>query len=105
VFLTKAKTLKRKRDEKLKMEARIIEKLTSAFSPELLDVVDDSESHRGHGGFREGEQTHFNVKMRAAAFDGKSRVAAQRMVMSELKPEFALGLHALALDVKGTESA
>ena len=83
------------------MEERIISKLTEEFTPSLLEVVDDSEAHRGHGGWREGGGTHFNVKIRAEAFTDLSRVAAQRAVMKALKAEFEDGLHALALDVGG----
>jgi BolA protein len=83
------------------MEQRIRAKLTKAFSPVELQVVDDSEAHRGHGGYREGGNTHFNVSIKAAAFNGLSRVAAQRLVYAELKPEFEDGLHALALTVSG----
>ena len=81
------------------MEERIIGKLRDAFQPSLLEVVDDSEAHRGHGGWREGGGTHFNVKIRAAAFEGLNRVAAQRKVMQALQAEFVDGLHALSLDV------
>lgn len=86
------------------MQDRIEQKLKAAFSPVLLEVVDDSESHRGHGGWREGGGTHFNVKIRAVAFDGLSRVARQRLVYAELKQEFDEGLHALALDVAAPET-
>tara|TARA_R110002124_G_scaffold112757_2_gene266990 strand:+ start:2598 stop:2852 length:255 start_codon:yes stop_codon:yes gene_type:complete len=81
------------------MEARIIAVLQSVFAPDELIVVDDSEAHRGHGGYREGGGSHFNVKIRASAFAGQSRVAAQRAVMKALSAEFADGLHALSLDV------
>ena len=81
------------------MEERIIGKLRDAFQPSLLEVVDDSEAHRGHGGWREGGGTHFNVKIRASAFEGLNRVAAQRKVMQALQAEFVDGLHALSLDV------
>ena len=81
------------------MEERIIGKLRDAFQPSLLEVVDDSEAHRGHGGWREGGGTHFNVKIRASAFEGLNRIAAQRKVMQALQAEFDDGLHALSLDV------
>lgn len=81
------------------MEARIIAALQAAFDPTELIVDDDSEAHRGHGGYREGGGTHFNVKMRSETLRGMSRVAAQRSVMSALKSEFEDGLHALSLDV------
>lgn len=82
------------------MRARIITHL-AALSPTHLDVVDESENHRGHGGWREGGETHFRVTIRAAAFDGLTRVACHRKVNELLADEFARGLHALAIDAKG----
>lgn len=72
-------------------------KLTAALSPERLEIVDDSESHRGHGGYREGGESHFNMEIVAAAFDGASRVARQRMVFDVLSEELAGPVHALSL--------
>lgn len=83
------------------MHARITAKLQAEFSPAELNVVDDSDAHRGHAGYREGGGTHFNVMMRAASLNGMSRVAQQRLVMKALKAEFDDGLHALALDLGG----
>ncbi len=77
-------------------------KLRAAFAPEYLEVVDDSETHRGHGGYREGGETHFNVVIRAAAFNGLSRVARQRAVNRALAEELSGPVHALALKVDGT---
>lgn len=85
------------------MKQRIEAKLTEAFSPVELTVVDDSEAHRGHGGYREGGNTHFNVAIKASAFNGLSRVAAQRLVYGALRSEFDDGVHALALTVTGTD--
>lgn len=85
------------------MQQRIHRKLTEAFAPVELQVIDDSESHRGHSGYREGGNTHFNVVIRAEAFNGLSRVAAQRLVYAALKQELDDGIHALALTVSGTE--
>ena len=80
------------RDE---IEAR----LQAAFAPRALEVVDDSERHRGHAGYREGGDTHFNVRMRAIAFKGKSRLARHRAVHDALGPELMARIHALALDL------
>lgn len=82
----------------------ISQKLRAAFSPSHLDVIDDSEAHRGHGGWREGGETHFHVVIEAEAFNGQSRVARQRAVYAALKEELAGPVHALSLDVKGTQS-
>ena len=82
--------------------ARIEAKLRAAFGPEHLEVVDESESHRGHAGWREGGETHFRVVMRAAALDGLGRVERSRAVHRVLADELAGGVHALALDLSGS---
>lgn len=85
----------------MSMADRIRSKLETAFAPDLLEVIDESESHRGHGGWREGGETHFRVRIRAAAFDGLSRVAQHRAINAALAEEMAGPVHALALDVAG----
>ena len=77
----------------------IEEKLRNAFATNALDVVDDTESHRGHAGFTEGVESHFNVRIRSVDFKGMSRVARHRAIHSALGPELIASIHALALDV------
>jgi BolA protein len=74
-------------------------KLAAAFQPEHLEVIDESESHRGHGGWREGGSTHFRVVMRSAALTGMSRIERSRAVHRTLETELTGGVHALALDL------
>lgn len=74
-------------------------KLVAALSPAVLDVVDDSESHRGHGGYQEGGESHYNLRIRASSFEGKSRIQRHRMVHTALGPELIGRIHALALDL------
>ena len=62
----------------------IHERLTAAFAPRELVVVDDSESHRGHAGYQEGGQSHFNVRMRTQAFGRMDRIARHRAVIAVL---------------------
>ena len=78
----------------------IRQKLQAAFSPERLDVVDDSEKHRGHAGYQEGGQSHFEVAIRAPAFAEMSRVARERAVHKALGPELIGRIHALALRIE-----
>ena len=75
----------------------ITRKLTLTFAPTELEVVDDSERHRGHSGYREGGETHFSVRIVAEAFTGKSRIERHRMINSVLADELVGGVHALAL--------
>jgi BolA protein len=75
----------------------IAEKLTKAFAPASLDVVDESHQHVGHAGHREGGETHFRVYIVAEAFRGKSRLERHRMINETLVGELAGGVHALAI--------
>lgn len=74
-------------------------RLTDAFAPTALEIIDESEKHRGHGGYREGGESHFQVIIRAPAFGGKSRVAQHRAVHAALGPDLIGRIHALALDI------
>jgi BolA family transcriptional regulator, general stress-responsive regulator len=75
----------------------ITQKLTAAFAPESLRVVDESHLHEGHAGHRPGGETHFRVYIVADAFRGKSRIERHRMINATLAPELAGGVHALAI--------
>ncbi len=76
---------------------QITEKLTKAFAPQSLDVVDESHQHVGHAGHRPGGETHFRVYIVSQAFRGKSRLERHRMVNETLSGELAAGVHALAI--------
>ena len=76
-------------------------KLAAAFAPDHLEVIDESEQHRGHGGWREGGGTHLRVVMRAAALAGMTRVERSRAVHAALADDLAGGVHALALELSG----
>jgi len=75
----------------------ITEKLTKAFAPQSLRVVDESHQHEGHAGHRPGGETHFRVYIVSAAFEGKSRIERHRMVNAALANELAGSVHALAI--------
>jgi BolA protein len=79
------------------MAERIDRKLRDGLDPLELDVQDDSHKHEGHAGWRPGGETHFRVRIVAAAFAGHGRVARQRMVYSLLAEEMAERVHALQL--------
>jgi BolA family transcriptional regulator, general stress-responsive regulator len=85
------------------MEETIRKKLLAAFAPEHLEVVDESERHRGHAGWREGGETHFRVVMRSAALNGMSRLDRSRAVHRALEQELSSNIHALALDLNGSD--
>jgi BolA protein len=75
----------------------ISRKLTEAFAPQSLKVVDESHQHEGHAGHRPGGQTHFRVYIVSDAFKGKTRLERHRMVNATLAGELSGGIHALAI--------
>ncbi|MCV6546814.1 MAG: BolA family transcriptional regulator [Cohaesibacter sp.] len=77
----------------------IEKKLTHQLQPDFLQVIDESEKHRGHGGWREGGETHFAIKIQAKAFADLSRIQAHRLVHEALADELAGPIHALQLEI------
>ena len=75
----------------------ISNKLQEAFTPESLQVVDESHLHEGHAGHRPSGETHFRVYIVAQAFKGKSRVERHRMINATLASELEGSVHALAI--------
>lgn len=76
-----------------KMRDRLV-----ALEPTTLEVIDESESHRGHGGWREGGETHFRIRMTSARFAGMGRLQRHRLVhqtLGDIVPQ----IHALALEL------
>ena len=74
-------------------------KLVAAFAPTELVVIDDSESHRGHAGYQDRGESHWQVKIRSTAFEGQSRIARHRAVHAALGKDLVGRIHALALDL------
>jgi len=75
----------------------ITKKLTEAFAPQSLKVVDESHQHEGHAGHRPGGQTHYRVYIVSDAFKGKARIERHRMINQSLTAELAGSVHALAI--------
>ena len=80
-------------------------KLEAAFSPVHLSIRDDSAQHHGHGGWREGGETHFSVAIVSKAFAGLSRVERHRRVHEAIDAELKSRVHALALTLLTPEEA
>ncbi|MBI5261038.1 MAG: BolA family transcriptional regulator [Bradyrhizobium sp.] len=78
----------------------ITNRLREAFTPESLEVIDESHLHEGHAGHRPGGGTHFRVYIVSPAFKGKSRVERHRMINGALAGELSGSVHALAIHAK-----
>ncbi|ESR24108.1 BolA family protein [Lutibaculum baratangense] len=84
---------------------RIAALLETAFSPERMEILDESHLHHGHAGWREGGETHYRVLVVSSAFEAKNLIERHRMVNEALKPELDAGLHALAITARAPGEA
>ena len=71
-----------------------------ALEPTRVDLIDDSEKHRGHGGYNPSGESHFTLQIESPAFEGKSRVERQRMIHQALGDLVGERVHALSIKAK-----
>jgi BolA protein len=84
--------------------ASLARKLTAAFAPLSLEIVNESHLHAGHHESFDGSgETHLRIRIRSAAFAGMSAVARHRAINSLANDEFAAGLHALAIEARAPD--
>jgi len=82
-----------------------IRRRLEALQPLELEVVDESEGHRGHAGYREGGNTHWRVAIVSPRFAGASTVQRHRMVYQALGNLMNNPIHALAITARAPEEA
>jgi len=78
---------------------KIRRRLEDAFAPRRLEVIDESEAHRGHAGYRDGGESHFRVKIAAQALGPLDRIARHRAVHAAIGAELLSEIHALSIEV------
>jgi BolA family transcriptional regulator, general stress-responsive regulator len=83
--------------------AETIRARLAALEPQALDLVDESEMHRGHAGYREGGATHWRLSIVSARFSGQSTLARHRMVYEALGSLMQHPIHALAITARSPE--
>jgi BolA protein len=76
---------------------QIIKKLQEKIGPQQLEVIDESSKHQGHAGHNPLGESHFEVRITADSFDGKSRLERHRMIYDALHDELADRVHALSI--------
>lgn len=77
----------------MKMRSQIEAKLEAAFSPQFLEVVNESHQHN----VPPGSESHFKVTLASDAFSGVNRLKRHRLVNRVLSVELDGQIHALAL--------
>lgn len=68
-----------------------------SLDPVSVELIDDSEKHRGHGGYDPAGESHFTLIIESPHFAGKSRVERQRMVHRALGELVGNRVHALSI--------
>ena len=79
----------------------ILKRLESALVPTHIELIDDSELHRGHGGYNPAGESHFTLRIESHAFAGKNRVERQRMIYAALGDLMESQVHALSIRATG----
>ncbi|HEX4929057.1 MAG TPA: BolA family protein [Burkholderiales bacterium] len=82
-----------------------IRRRLQSLEPVELEVVDESERHRGHAGYQEGGNTHWRVQIVSQRFAGATVVARHRMVYQALGNLMNNPIHALAITARAPEEA
>jgi len=85
--------------------AEMIARLNSALSPTAMELVDDSEQHRGHGGHNPEGESHFSLRIESPSFAGKNRVQRQRMIYAALGDLLVSRVHALSIKARAPGEA
>ena len=85
----------------MKIDDKILENLKHNFPNANIELINESYKHAGHSGDNGTGQTHYKVEVSSNVFEGLSRLASQKMVMTALKPLMGDGgIHALSLKTK-----
>ncbi|HEX4738010.1 MAG TPA: BolA family protein [Allosphingosinicella sp.] len=83
--------------------SEIAKRLEEALAPTHLEVINDSERHRGHAGHDGSGESHFTVEIESPLFAGKSRLERQRAVNAALGDLLRDRIHALAIRARAPE--
>jgi len=73
--------------------------LQDAFSPEFIQIVDDSEQHLGHSEGKKSGGGHYSILLVSDSFEGKTMLERHRAVYEAMEMDRNKGIHALAIKV------
>jgi BolA protein len=81
------------------MQENIRMKLDQAFTPDYVEVINESNKHN----VAPGSESHFRVTLVSRAFEGCTLIQRHRLVNDCLKAELDGQIHALALHTLTSE--
>lgn len=86
----------------MSMQDIMEKKLRLALKPTALKIIDESENHKGHGGWRPSGETHFRIYVTSDFFKGQSRIQRHRKINDVLADELQEKVHALAIHAQAS---
>lgn len=76
----------------------ITDRLREKFSPEKLEIIDDSAQHQGHAA-SQGGAGYYTIVIEADSFKNEPRVVAHRKIYTELGDLIPHEIHALQIRI------
>ena len=91
--------------------AAIYDRVVMELAPTELDIIDESRLHHHHEAMKaqaadggkshpKGRETHFRIIIVSDRFRGLTILARHQLVYKILRPEIALGIHAISLELR-----
>jgi BolA protein len=74
-------------------------KLNNNIEIESIEIVDNSNKHKGHKSFSPGKY-HLHLKIKSLFLNSISRVSAQKMIMKVLEDDLKTKIHALEISIE-----
>tara|TARA_B100001057_G_scaffold270393_1_gene270573 strand:+ start:278 stop:532 length:255 start_codon:yes stop_codon:yes gene_type:complete len=78
---------------------RIDKILSKNFNDFLLDIIDNSNLHKGHNNFTGNDETHIKIILTKKNKIPVNRLNIHRLINNLLKREFESGLHSLEIKI------
>ena len=79
---------------------RIDKLLSKKFDNFLLEIIDNSNLHKGHNNFTGNDETHMKIILTKINKVTTNRLNIHRNINHLLKDEFKSGLHSLEIKIK-----
>ena len=78
---------------------RIDKILSNKFDNFLLEIIDNSNLHKGHNNFTGSDETHIKIILTKKGNFQFNRLNIHRIINSLLEVEFKRGLHSLEIKI------
>jgi len=78
---------------------RIDKILSKKFNSFLLEIIDNSNLHKGHNNFTGSDETHIKIILTKKNNISINRLNIHRIINKLLEDEFTSGLHSLEIKI------